>query len=1004
MKKIAILLLVLFSFSFILNAQSLDKVIESYSIGARYYNTIQYDSALYYFEKALVELDEDNNGVLIDGANIRTHIANTYCLLTQYSKAIDYGIDALKIFEQLLGNSSFEYAIGLKNLSWYYESAGEYQEAVVECREAAEIFRSLFGIYDSSYISSMEKLAFLYQKAGDAACSKSCYKKCLDLEEHVRGANSENYALLLNNLGFVYSQEACYDTAAYMYRSSAAIRKELLGEDNDVYKQTMHNLKMVLFKQGESLFEQGEYVGAINAFLLELNVIEESNDTLSFPYCYAGLSDCYWLLGDFSKAFDCGLKRAAWTIYLYGDESVEYANAIIPLLHFSTSLGMLDMANEIAGVIQVILNHHNVNSLLFEIFYSELQIKQNVASIESLLSVLNHYVEEKGKQGNDYYALLNNLSLLYLQNGDYENGIRFGKECVEGRAQLLGELHPDYLISLNILAEICYLSGSYDEALAYYKECYVNEKKRASSFFSEMTSSERTNYWLMVDDTFKKLVSISEQVDYDEELNSMIYDCLLFSKWILLNYDKAVREVVYEQGDEDLLTLYESYNRVRSDFALNHSIQYSEREYYEVFSDCNEMERLMMRKLKVPLMRYVDSISVSHVDVLTSLSGQDVAIEFCRSLTENDYFAIILEKPDDTPQVIKLNNQVPVDSIVSLQYKVYDNTLLYDFIWTPIEPYLNEGCNVYYAADGLLHQINIENLVDSIGKLACEKYNLHRVSSTRQICNKHIMPNYNSVALFGGLNYEMNNTEMIAQNVQYQNRSVLSSRGLDNDSTERAGWKYLPGTKEEVQSIYKICENQQVNTFLFIGNDGTEEAFKSLSGQHISIIHIATHGFFFDDENASDNSFFQAFDWSNKHLSDNSLQRSGLIMSGGQNAWLGGDIPDDVEDGILLSEEIASMDLSGTNLVVLSACETGLGDITSDGVFGLQRAFKMAGVQTLVMSLWKVDDNATSLMMQTFYEHLLSGVSKREAFNLAQAAVRAKYPEPYYWAGFIMLD
>ena len=134
------------------------------------------------------------------------------------------------------------------------------------------------------------------------------------------------------------------------------------------------------------------------------------------------------------------------------------------------------------------------------------------------------------------------------------------------------------------------------------------------------------------------------------------------------------------------------------------------------------------------------------------------------------------------------------------------------------------------------------------------------------------------------------------------------------------------------------------------------------------------------------------------------MQRSGLIMAGGQNAWMGGAIPSNCDDGILLAEEIASMDLSGTDLVVLSACETGLGDITSDGVFGLQRAFKMAGVQTLVMSLWKVDDNATSLMMQTFYEQLLSGKTKREAFRLAQAVVRNKYPEPYYWAGFIMMD
>jgi CHAT domain-containing protein len=133
-----------------------------------------------------------------------------------------------------------------------------------------------------------------------------------------------------------------------------------------------------------------------------------------------------------------------------------------------------------------------------------------------------------------------------------------------------------------------------------------------------------------------------------------------------------------------------------------------------------------------------------------------------------------------------------------------------------------------------------------------------------------------------------------------------------------------------------------------------------------------------------------------------------LILAGAQKAWLGEPIPDNVEDGVLLAEEIATMDLTGTDLVVLSACETGLGEITSEGVFGLQRAFKKAGVQTLIMSLWKVDDNATSLFMRTFYKQWLGGKSKHAAFLDAQAAVReckeSDYSNPYYWASFIMLD
>ena len=134
------------------------------------------------------------------------------------------------------------------------------------------------------------------------------------------------------------------------------------------------------------------------------------------------------------------------------------------------------------------------------------------------------------------------------------------------------------------------------------------------------------------------------------------------------------------------------------------------------------------------------------------------------------------------------------------------------------------------------------------------------------------------------------------------------------------------------------------------------------------------------------------------------LQRSGLLLAGGNKAWKGEAIPEGVEDGVLTAAEISSLDLSRCDVVVLSACETGLGEITDEGVFGLQRAFKNAGVNTIIMSLWEVDDQATSLMMQTFYSNLVKGKSKRDSFSAAQNEVRKKYADPRYWAAFIMLD
>lgn len=333
---------------------------------------------------------------------------------------------------------------------------------------------------------------------------------------------------------------------------------------------------------------------------------------------------------------------------------------------------------------------------------------------------------------------------------------------------------------------------------------------------------------------------------------------------------------------------------------------------------------------------------------------------------------------------------------------------LYKLIWSKLEPYINDGDNVYFSPAGLLHQMNIEVLQDENGKLANEKWNLHRVSSTRELCMDRPRIEHTSAVLYGGLEYSMDSTALLAQSRTYaRTDDYLATRGFVADSTYRGNWGKLAGTADEVNNISKKLNEHRITTTKYTDTCGTEESFKALSGKKTPIIHLATHGFFYTNEEVQHKSYFELLNMDKtSDRPDNSLKRSGLILAGAQLAWDGKPIPDSVEDGILLAEEIATMDLSGTDLVVLSACQTGLGEITSEGVFGLQRAFKKAGVQTLIMSLWKVDDDATRLMMETFYNEWLSGKSKHEAFAIAQQTVRnnKRYKNPYYWASFIMLD
>jgi CHAT domain-containing protein len=279
--------------------------------------------------------------------------------------------------------------------------------------------------------------------------------------------------------------------------------------------------------------------------------------------------------------------------------------------------------------------------------------------------------------------------------------------------------------------------------------------------------------------------------------------------------------------------------------------------------------------------------------------------------------------------------------------------------------------------------------------LLSDKYNLIQLTSTRQIAIKekeNLLPA--SIALFGGINYNKQNldtsTTIVADPYSYV---YQQSRGAGVDS-----FSYLPSTLKEVKGIKKSMEAKQKHVLLFSGDKATETAFKNLSNTTSpSVIHFATHGFTIIDT-AKNNTTTNTF-----KVSDNPLLRSGLVLAGGNRGWQGKANANE-DDGILTALEISSTQLQNTQLAVLSACETGTGELRgSEGIFGLQRAFKLAGVNYIMASLWQVPDKETAEFMNTFYTTWLTGKTIRQAFLATQQTMRKKYA-PYYWAGFTLVQ
>ena len=411
-------------------------------------------------------------------------------------------------------------------------------------------------------------------------------------------------------------------------------------------------------------------------------------------------------------------------------------------------------------------------------------------------------------------------------------------------------------------------------------------------------------------------------------------------------------------------------------------------------------------------------------DVRNALSPGEAAVEFIQVPDREPYYAaLVIRRDSDAPAFVRLCAVSELKAELKKGLDIYRNgaTGIYGLVWRPLEEYFRRVRTVFYSPVGDLLAVNMEAIMTADGAhLLSERYHLDMVSSTASLldtrpelhyCGRSPQP---GLLAFGGLDYypddelwyeaawfvrsfRRDSPRFMFDRSDYRVEELMSDMQAD---TVRAGLDFLEHSLEEVNGIAAFFPRP--DCFLKTGLDGTEENFRI--DYHTDIIHLATHAFYFDEDEVYEDERLAGLDLSFVTTAESSsLKRCGLLFAGA-GGTVAGKKPDGVFDGLVFGEDIAGRDFSGTDLVVLSACGTGLGDIRPDGVYGLRLAFKRAGVRTVVMSLWDVNDESTSLMMTTFYRYLMSGDGKRKAFRKAREAVRKKYHDPYYWAPFVMVD
>lgn len=395
-----------------------------------------------------------------------------------------------------------------------------------------------------------------------------------------------------------------------------------------------------------------------------------------------------------------------------------------------------------------------------------------------------------------------------------------------------------------------------------------------------------------------------------------------------------------------------------------------------------------------------DLTNVHWKDIANELKNDEACIEFvkyttnayswCDSIPEPHYSAMVLLPNGKAPIFVDLFDEDELMDVYNLQPKSYAieiGQILYSKIWGKLQPYIDGKRKVFFSPMGLLNLINTELLIDSTGRTAMDRFNLYRVSSTRNIQTKDTgIVVVSSVASFGGVDYE--NSNEYSEVVQ-----IINTRG---------NWSYLQNSLSEVNRIESLLLQRNIDVDTYTGANATEDAFKHLDGAKSNVIHIASHGYYIPQSHRDSIPYFS--NSVNTASIQDELFYSGLILSGGQKAWVDSTFKPDNNDGILTAYEISKLDLHNVDLVVLSACETGLGDNLFDGIFGLQRAFKKAGVKSILMSLWQIDDKATSEYMTFFYEKLVNGYSVHDAYSSTVLMMKEKYQDANYWASFVLLD
>lgn len=945
-------------------------------------------------DKAIAYYTKTYDLILQDSAYTEKHfrlckqIAELYTAKSQYPKAEAFYLEARSIIERWQGRLNNAFAANSGTLGQVYLLKGEYSDAEDCYLESKSIWENLGLKISPEYARICNSLGGLYTTTGDYAKAEAFHLQAKSIRETMLDKAPAEYAQSCNNLAVLYWTMGQYERAEPLALAAKEIRERVLGKKDPTYAISCTNLANIYR-------ELGQYDKAETLYIEAKDVRERAftkEHALYASSCNV-LADLYYFKQEYAKAEALYLEAKDIRQRVLTTDSYDYAQSCNNLATLYRDMGQFDKAEPLA--------------------LEAKRIYEKTLPEDHPSRAINN----------------NNLGELYFAMGRYRQAEKYFLTARSFWERNLGKEHRYYSGNTKSLARLYWDLDNTNKAAAFYAQALNTEFAQLNKIFRFTNEAEKELYLKNISGAGDEYQSFYYK-GWNTNNQGWAYLAALRNRNLLLSSSQKMKQAIYNSRDEGLNKKFDAWLALKKQLAALYSKEGStgNSQINALEEEAAMIEKELSRSsadFKAQQQR-----DISWKSIQQKLSAAEASVEFVEFNFFNGkrwtdsifYAALVLRKGAPEPRSVFLFEKRKLDELLNASSGSTENTIaalytkkegpteVYDLIWKPIEKLLQGVSTVYFAPAGNLHRIAFAALPVDKEHVLSDKYRLVQVSTTEAV-TEHPANRINTAAdnlsIYGGIVYDVDSTTLIKAAGEFASQKH-TTRSLDDDVTRGQSWTYLPGTEKEVNAISLLAKDRRLPINVREGIAATEESIKAITGTASpSVLHIATHGFFFPDpDNAGLDNLQAKFEKSGKVFkrSKNPLLRSGLLLAGANNAWKGAYV-EGIEDGILTAYEIADLFLPNTKLVVLSACETALGDIHgSEGVYGLQRAFKMAGVQYLLMSLWKVPDVETAEFMEVFYQNLFDDKTIEAAFYKAQDAMKKKYrAEPFKWAAWVLI-